>query len=317
MSEKNSSSKRWLGKLIPIVFYALLLIFLGLYLKSIDFSKFSNLHFEWWWVVIASIIGLTTRYWQVFIWFVLLKNLGAKGLNKHFGQLIYVYAKSWMGRYIPGTAPWILGKIYFASKHGIDKNKLAVSSLLEGALQITVLMGVACFMLLLDSRLNVISLNLKILMGCVLAACVICIIPPIFNRLVSFAYKVFRKKTIAREHLPSSSTIFKGASLYVVGALLNGLSLFFIAKAIFPNLSYHDLPFVMGAGNLAGAAGMLAIFAPSGIGVREGIQLVLLSAIMPRELALLVVVLTRLWGVTMDLLFFGSGKLISYLKPGA
>jgi uncharacterized membrane protein YbhN (UPF0104 family) len=179
-------------------------------------------------------------------------------------------------------------------------------------------MAVAFSMLIFDSRLNVINLTMKLLMGAVLSICLISITPPVFNRLISFAYKVIRKKNLEREHLASGKTIGKGASLYVVGALCNGLSLFFIAKAVDPSLSYHNLAFVMGAGNLAAAASMLAVFAPSGIGVREGIQLVLLSVIMPKELALLVVIMTRLWSVSMDFIFFALSKGISTIaRPSA
>jgi uncharacterized membrane protein YbhN (UPF0104 family) len=296
------------GMLFAGVFYVLLVAFLVFYLRSLDWAQIRNAHFIWGYVLIASLFGLITRYWQVFIWFVLLKGLGAQGLGHSRWQLIYVYAKSWMGRYIPGTAPWILGKIYFASKHGIPKNKLAVSSLLEGALQVTVVMALAFLMLLFDRRLNVVKIDTKLLMAAVLAGCIIAILPPVFNRLMAFAYRLIKHQPLGAENVASSTTILKGVGLYAVGGLLNGLSLFFIAKGVYPSLSYHDLLFVMGVGNLASAASMLAIFAPSGLGVREGIQLVLLSIIMPKEFALLVTVITRLWGVAMDFVFFGLSK---------
>jgi uncharacterized membrane protein YbhN (UPF0104 family) len=295
-------------KLVTLSFYALLLLFLFFYLRGIDFSVFQQAHFVWGYIIIASFLALVSRYWQIFIWFVLLKGLGARDLARSKGQLIYVYAKSWMGRYIPGTAPWILGKIYFASQHGIPKKKLAVSSLLEGALQVSVVMAVASVLLLADSRLNVVSARFKLVIGVVLVMCLLAIVPPVFNRLVKYAYKLLRKQEIEEEHLAGGGTIARGAGLYVIGALVNGVSLFFMAKAIYPALSSHDLFFVMGAGSLASAASMLAIFAPSGVGVRESIQLILLSAIMPKELALLVTVVTRLWSVTIDFIFFGLSK---------
>lgn len=306
----TTTRRAWLKRLVPAVFYLLLIVFLYLYLRSIDFDTFRRAEFVWGYVGIASLVGLATRYWQVFIWFVLLTSLGAQDLTKHTAQLTYVYAKSWLGRYIPGTAPWILGKIYFASQHGISKHKLAVSSLLEGGLQITVTMAVAAVMLLLDSRLNVIGLDTKLAMGGVLLACVIVMLPPVFNRLISFVYRLLRRQTLAVEHLATNRTVGKGVLLYTVGALINGLSLFFIAKAVDPSLGYHNVWFVMAAGNLSAAASMLAVFAPSGLGVREGIQLVLLSIIMPKELALLVTVITRLWSVVLDFIFFGLSRLL-------
>lgn len=301
-------------KSVPYIFYTLLLIFLALYISHIDFGRFQTVHFAWQFVVIASVLGLAMRFWQIFIWFTLLKGLGAKDLRKSTPQLIYVYAKSWLGRYIPGTAPWILGKIYFASKHGIAKSKLAVSSLLEGALQVSVVMIVAFAILIFDPRLSVISGTLKLLMIGVLLACILAIWPPIFNRLISLAHRLIRKKKINTADLASSKTVLSGALLYVVGALLSGTALFFIAKAVYPDLGYDNVFFVIGVSNLAGALGMLAIFAPSGIGVREGILLSLLSIVMPIEFAMLVTVTSRLWDVALDGIFFAIGKAVNYRK---
>lgn len=302
------------GMLFAGVFYVLLVAFLVFYLRSLDWAQIRNAHFIWGYVLIASLFGLFTRYWQVLIWFVLLSGLGAKNLGASARKLIFVYAKSWMGRYIPGTAPWILGKIYFASKHGISKNKLAVSSLLEGALQVTVVMAMAFLMLMFDKRLDVIALNMKLLMVGVLVLCVIAVLPPVFNRLLAVAYRLLRHKRFDPEDRASNKTIARGVGLFAIGAIMNGFSLFFIVKGVYPSLTYHDLLFVMGTGNLASAASMLAIFAPSGLGVREGIQLVLLSVIMPKELALLATVVTRLWGVAMDFVFLGISKWIDAHK---
>lgn len=300
------------SKIFPYVFYGLLSVFLILYLRSIDFNQFKNAQFVWEFIIISSVLALATRFWQTYIWLSLLKNLGATGLKESWRQFLYIYAKSWLGRYIPGTAPWILGKIYFASKHGVSKNKLAVSSLLEGGLQIAVVMAVSFLMLFTDQRLDVIDGRLKILMMVVLAGCVISILPPIFNRLIAILYKIIKRKNFNHEHNADGKTILTGAVYYALGAIISGISLFFLTKAIYPELGYNNALFVMGVGNLAGAVGMLAVFAPSGIGVREGIQLTLLSLIMPTELALLVTVTTRLWGIVMDFIFFAISKLLNH-----
>lgn len=299
----NWLKKPWVKKAIPVIFYTLLVIFLVAYIRSIDFSQLQEVQFSWPYMIIATLLALSFRYWGAFIWLVILKSLGAQNLQDIRG-LLYVYAKSWLGRYIPGTAPWILGKIYFASKHGISKNKLAVSSLLEGALQIVVMMALAFGMIMLDSRLDIVDTQFKFALLGIIILCIIAMIPTVFNRLISYAYKLLRKKTLPSEHLADSPTILKGAGLYVFGSVLSGLSFFFIAKAIYPELQYADAFFVMGVTNLASAASMLAFFAPSGIGVREGIQLLLLALIMPPEIALIITVVMRLWSIVIDFIFF-------------
>jgi len=307
---RSAQFRVWASRVVPLVFYTLLLLFLALYLRSIDFSKLAHLQLNWWYLVLASMLALAKNYIGTFTWFVILRSLGATRLHLQ-KQLIYVYAKAWMGRYIPGTAPWILGKIYFASQHGISKQKLAVSSLLEGGLQIVTMLVFSLALLIFDNRLDVLGGSFKLLMMLVAVGGIVVLIPSVYNRLINMAYRLVRGKAISAENLATRKTVFQGASLYLVDAVVNGLSLFFIAKAVDPSLAYSNIVFAMGAGSLAGAASMLAVFAPSGLGVREGIQLVLFSLIMPRELALAVTIITRLWGVGMDVAFFSLSRLIA------
>lgn len=294
---------------IPVLFYALLIIFLILYLRSIDFNTLKDIRIDWTSVLVATLFGLVGRYWGAYIWFVLLHGLGAATIGNKT-MLVYVYAKSWLGRYIPGTAPWILGKIYFASKQGISKHKLAVSSLLEGGLQVCVVLVLSAILLMFDSRLDVIGPGFKLAMVAAIVFGVIALIPQVFNKLVTVTYKIIRKNNIEKEHLANGRMILKGAALYSVGAIISGISFFYIAKAVYPGLPYENALFVIGTASLAGAASMLAVFVPSGLGVRESIQLVLLSVIMPKEYALVITVFTRIWSIVLDFIFFGLAYLL-------
>jgi uncharacterized membrane protein YbhN (UPF0104 family) len=288
---------------VTVGFYVLLLAFLVFYLRDVDFSRLRATHVSLPLLVVASLLALVVRLMGAAIWAVMLANLGAD-VSGARGELLHVYAKSWLGRYIPGTAPWILGRIYFASRHGIAKSKLAISSLLEGALQIVVTMVLALMLLAFDRRLDVISTPAKLAMVLVGVAGIACLVPSIFNRLFVWLCRVLRRQRLSDKDLATSRTVVQGAALYAVFAVLNGISLFLVAKAVHPALAYGDLSFVVGVSSLAASVSMLAVFAPGGLGVREGIQLVLLSLIMPTEIALAIAVFTRLWSVAIDFLFF-------------
>jgi uncharacterized membrane protein YbhN (UPF0104 family) len=54
-------------------------------------------------------------------------------------------------------------------------------------------------------------------------------------------------------------------------------------------------PFISGAFAVAGVVGVLALFAPSGIGVREGVMAVVLSAVMSPGLAAVAALVSRVW----------------------
>jgi uncharacterized membrane protein YbhN (UPF0104 family) len=62
--------------------------------------------------------------------------------------------------------------------------------------------------------------------------------------------------------------------------------------------------YCVGAYNLAGALGMATPILPSGIGVRDGVLLLLLTFVLPSEIAVALTVLSRLWSVIVDLLFY-------------
>ncbi|MDQ1556142.1 MAG: glycosyltransferase 2 family protein [Actinomycetota bacterium] len=296
--------KPWMRRAIPIALYVVLAVVLYLYLRDVHWGEIAAIQFNWGWLAIGTVVSLLSRYWMVLIWLVLLRSLGA-GKFDNIPELALVYAKSWLGRYIPGTAPWILGKIYFASKRGLSKGKLAVSSFLEAGLQIITLLLVGIVMLLIDPRTNVVAGWLRWAMIAALLVGVVALLPPVFNAMARFGYRLIRKKELDRADLPSWPTIIRGTLLYLVGAGFSGLSMFFVALAVDPSLSWDNLAFIIGAANLATAVSMIAIFAPGGVGVRETILITLLGIVMGKALATASSIVLRLWSIVIDFAFFG------------
>jgi uncharacterized membrane protein YbhN (UPF0104 family) len=290
-------------KLIPVVFYALVIVFGAIYLTRIDWQGLSEITINPWWLLVATAFSLLTRFWFAEIWLFLLKRLGAN-LDGNRAKLFVVYSKAWLGRYIPGGAAWIFGKIYFASQVGVSKTKLAISSFLEGALQIIVVLVSAAALLALDPRASQFG---PLWVWGLIAVCVVgllAVYPPIFNRVVKFGYLKARKKQLDDADLPNNRTIGMGILAFGGSAIISGLSYFFIAKTLVPDLSFTDVFYVVGTANLASALSMLAIFAPAGLGVRETIQLTTLLVIMNPAQAVAVTVFMRLWSIVLDLVFW-------------
>lgn len=302
-------------QVISAFFLICVIIFFGFYLRSIDWSQLRHLHLAWGYILLATTIASTYRYWGVLIWRFLLTDLGAQGLPD-FTTLSYVYAKAWMGRYIPGTVTWIAGKVYMASSHGIPKSRLAVASLLEGGMQIMAVMVVSMLLLGFDTRLDVLPMQYKILMiGCA-GILLSMLTPAIFNRIVRLVFLLMKRKEMHTGFLINTKAVVRSFLLYAIGSFVIGLAEFFIARAVYPALPWHDYWFVVGAFNLSGALGMLAIGVPSGIGVRDGAILLLLSVILPKELALVITVSSRLWSAVADVIFFAMASAIHQLhKP--
>ena len=78
--------------------------------------------------------------------------------------------------------------------------------------------------------------------------------------------------------------------------------------------------YVGGIFGLSAIIGILSLFAPSGIGVREGVLIAGLLLIMPEEYAVIISIVSRLWVTVAELvlilLAFISEKTIVLLKKG-
>lgn len=299
-----ANARNFARKAIPVAFYLLVAVFAYFYLRSIDWGALSSVSINWWFMTAATVASIAVRYWFAGIWMFLLTRLGAD-LTGQRGALFLVYAKSWLGRYVPGGATWILGKIYFATKLGISKAKLGISSFLEGALQIIVVLISAAIMLATDNRIATLGASWIWLLWLGAGLGLVAVYPPVFNRVLQFGFRLVRKTQLDQEHLPSTPTIGFGILSFLVSSVLSGLSFYFVAAAVDPTLGWTDLPFVVGASNLASALSMIAVFAPAGLGVREGIQLAMLLLVMSPEQALVATVLMRVWSIVMDAVFAG------------
>ena len=294
--------------IISALLYGLIIVFLAQYIRTIDFREITGLSVNYWYLLVASLTSLAFRYWGVFIWKIILERLGAVHLPS-FKTLSAVYAKAWLGRYIPGTVTWIAGKVFFASSHGISKKRLVTASILEGAVQVIAIFAISLIFLGLDSRLDVVSTQLRIILVAIGIVTSLVLVPRVFNRIIVLLARLFRKKDFNANELKSNKKAVSSAFLlYSIGYFISGASYFFLAKSIYP-IGFDNFFFTVAAFNIAGAIGIASIVTPSGLGVREGIQLLLLPLIMPREAALIVTVVARLWSVIIDLLFFGLAQL--------
>lgn len=298
--------KAKLNQIIQIAFLVLVVVFMAVYLVQIDWAALEDLTLSWWPLILSSVIALGYRYWGAVIWLYLLVRLGATSIVASWRELSYVYAKAWLGRYLMGAGTWILGKIYFAAQHGISKAKLAVSGILESVLQLIATLIVGLGALLLDPRLNSLGSSAVVISVIALAGCLLGLVPPVFRWGMGLVYRIVRRTRIDPADLPDWRAIWTSGALYILGTIISGTSYFFIALAVYPHLQWSDFLYVVGASSIAAAVSLLAVFAPGGIGVREGIQVLFFSALMPVELAVVISVLMRVWSVAIDALFFGT-----------
>lgn len=285
-------------------FFVAIAVALTWYLFSIDWSELEGITFRLDVLAFALVLAMAFRYLGVGVWRTVLTQLGAKDLPR-FSILADVYAKAWLARYIPGTIPWIAGKIYLAAEQGISKSKLAVSSVVEAGAQIVGVGAISLTLLALDGRIAEVSSFFRVLalVGALVLA--VAIAPPVFNRLIALGMRLLKRGS---DVTVSWRGIGTPVALYAAGAVLSGLSYVVMSHALLPGITVADTWYLVGAFGLAGVVGMLTPLVPSGLGTRDGAQLVLLVLILPPAEAALLMVASRVWSVVVDVLFWAGAQ---------
>lgn len=289
-------------KIIAWAFYFSVAVFFALYLKNLDFETILNLKVKFRFILLALFLSLVSRMLMPFAWIILIEDFGGK--IKSYSQLCYVYAKSWLGRYIPGKVTWIGGKIFFGLEQGIGKGILTISSFLEASIQILSGLLLGLILVFLSGNLTKINPKIQLFSLAALITLVPLLSPPIFNRLMRTGYRTIKQKKLNPQYKLRSNSLIKVGFLFAFLQLVGGIAFGAIAQSIGFSVNIRSFLFLSGTIILSVTIGMLAFFAPSGIGMREGTQACLLALVMPKEQAIIVILFSRMLAVLTDILFF-------------
>jgi uncharacterized membrane protein YbhN (UPF0104 family) len=122
--------------------------------------------------------------------------------------------------------------------------------------------------------------------------------PWILQKIVNWILKLFKKDPLFLS--VAYTDILWILWISFLSWTLGGIGFFFFVASVFPVSLSHVL-FLAGALAIASILGLGAVFAPSGLGVREGVLVYLLSYVMPASVAVIVSVLTRIWTTLIEI----------------
>jgi hypothetical protein len=296
------------------VFYALLGAFLVRYLRGTDWGQLSTLDFTLLPLLLALPFSLAPRFLQPLAWSILIRSYGES--PPPYAQITRVYAISWLGRYIPGKIAWIGAKVFFGRDYGMRPSTLAATSVAEALVQMATALGLSFLLLAISDDVMPLGADVRLLALVALLTMSVVLFPPVFNALAARAYALAgATPDVTGVGRLSVATLLGTGALYVLIHALSGMPIFLVIESFYGALELSRLPVLIAAFLLAGTIGTLAVFAPSGLGVREGILIVLLGFFMPRPVALVAVVVLRLWSIAMDLLYYLMARWLDRLRP--
>ena len=115
--------------------------------------------------------------------------------------------------------------------------------------------------------------------------------PPVF---AAVAKRLLRPFGAAEVRPLPARTNFELLAFYALTWPLGGAALFFLLRALGGDPDVSSIPFLGGTAAVGAIVAVLAVFAPSGLGVREASMYGLLLAVVTQPIALGAIVLNRL-----------------------
>ena len=298
MNEKEQKPRSLLLKVSKIVFMILVALFLfRWFYRNYDDIRKLDLKPKWGYFLLSLVFYCMYKLTQASFWHYITVLNGA-AISYTGGVKAFLY--SILGKYIPGKVFMLLARIPPYQEKGISAGKVTMCFLLENVC--TILGAGMLFIVSLFVFPMAEFQQYKWLTIVLIIVFIICINPAILNFGLNLLGKIV-KKDISKIQItyPQMLTV---VLLFVLNWVIYGTGFYFLICSFYP-LPLSQWLYVSGIYALSCIAGILAIFSPSGIGVREGILLLGLGLIMDQNLAVMLSIIARLWAVLTELVLIG------------
>ena len=294
-------------KKLQWVFVIFIFVFLGrmvwkdwIQVKKASFS-FTSFPF-----IISTFIFAFSYFIQIWAWYrITLKLEIALSLLETLKSWFY----SQLGKYLPGKVWILLSRFTFYELRGKSKKNIAIALYFE-----TITMIMAAFLIFFMTMILFKKIGLFYSGGqlwfliLLVIFAFICLHPRFLQNLLNWILVQFKREPISL--FISYSEILWILFICIVAWIVGGIGFYLFVDSIYPVPSTY-IVFLTGALAISSTLGFIAVFAPSGLGIREGALIYLLSYIMPEAVAVIIAVLTRIWMTLIEIGLIGVIYLLS------
>jgi hypothetical protein len=245
-------------------------------------------------------------------WRAMLSGVGEDVTPVAAARIFYV---GQFAKYVPGKVFSLLVSVQMGRSIGVPASRMASAWLLM--LLVSLLTGTTVGLV---AAPEVLGGSAGWLALAALPVAAVLVRPQLLGRVASAAARLLRRPP------PAANVSGRGVRCSVLTQLLawlvGGVHLWFLAVAMGAP-PVRSFPLCVGAFSLGAVAGVLAVFAPDGIGVREVVVLTALSVTLPLPVATVVVLVSRLVVALSELASSGVGLVVTealrrrHLRPAA
>ncbi len=246
------------------------------------------------WSVVAVVLFAVAVVVSGLLWGDMVSRLGAVRVTRL--EAVRVQCASWLLKYIPGQVGSVTNKIVWAGDRGISRSLAVLSFVYENVfLLIGSIVPTGIILLLWPSARSSSGNVWSSVLPAVLALIPLLLVAD--RRFFGWGVGIVARRALKREVPPEYFLGPRAAVTYqlafLVPRIINGAG-FIAVAASFIDLPPGSMVPLAAAYVLAGAIGILAVFVPSGLGVRESVIVVLASRYIPVEQAIVLSLAARL-----------------------
>lgn len=305
---------RFFKQLLNYVSYILVILsFIYIYFtfRKMDIeSLLYNIKYYWIFVILALsiffalIVILYSIAWKFVI--LIFSNIKIK-----LKELIIVYLKANIAKYLPGNVFHFAGRHLFLRNKGISDKSLILSNSFE----IIYLIFMSLMIILSGIIFKIINIpgyllkkiNIYYLLAVVILISILII--------TYFLNKLFKKEAIKIKHFFKWRNLyyfFIISTLYLLIFILTGSILYFIFTFLLKyNFNFFDFSYVLCTFALSWVLGYVVPGAPGGLGIRETVLIIMLTPKFSSNSALLSSIILRIITIVGDVIAFFFANLLS------
>lgn len=227
------------------------------------------------------------------------------GLKSGLSRAGHMYFGSTLGKYVPGKVGLVLARAHMAGR-GSRGPAVASTAVEYGAsFAAAGTLGIAGFVTYSSpGQWSVPLLALGV-------AGMLLLIHPVSLGFFCRLYGRIAKRDV-NLRIPSYTIMLRVYLGLIITGLLNGFALYLLILSVSDSVGIANYPAIAGAYYLASMGGLLAVFAPGGLGVREGLLFLLLPAIVSKGLAVSSASVMRAMTLSAELLLAGLGWFVHW-----
>lgn len=283
---------------IKVFLSLLIVIFIVRYLKN-NFVNFNpeSLKFNWLNLTISTLLVSIFFYNQYLLWYLITK---INKCNLQLQNTIRLRALSEIGKYLPGKVFGYAILMYNYSINGHSKSKLLICFTIELLGNILAIMLIFFTSIIFEDQIN--DRNRIFIVLAFFIISIVIIHPKTINFVIDIFNKYFKRST---EYIEVSFfLLFCIVILYMINFYIFGFAFIFLINSI-SYVSFTNILFITSSTTIAGLIGLISIFVPAGLGVREGMLLISLNGILGPVLSASIALVSRLWMTIAELLIIG------------